>query len=193
MAFQIGAQHYLYLAYDSVTVPRTVDALIDTAGAPVGSGTVTINTIDAETPSKLKLADLIKDVTVGGSNNTVDVTTRQTARQGFSASIIATSDSNMQVQFAYEPRSTAGPNPYLREDLGILQYCFATKKTIYAIDLDASKATGGAQGVGANWSIGFSTPKEVQGQVVMDVEFALESYAQIVFYNSTDTEFQAIA
>lgn len=181
MAFQIGAQHYLYLAYSDVSTPLTINALTDNGGDPLAPGTTGINEIKAN----FKLADLIKDVTVGGNNNTVDVTTRQTARQGFSATIIATSDASMQVQFAYEPRNVAAPHAYARQDIGILLHCFTNKETIFAIDLDNTATTGGAQGVGANWSVGFSTPKEVQGQVVMDVEFALESFAQIVFYDTT--------
>ena len=180
--FQVGAEHYLYLAYSDGSTPLTVDTFVDTAGVDSPAGT-SINDIEGD----LELADLIKDVTVGGANNTVDITTRQTARAGYSASIIATSDATMQVQFAYEPRDESAKTwtAINRDDLSILYHCFITKSSIFAIDLDGSKATDGAGGLGANWTIGFSQPKEVQGQVVLDVEFALESYAQLVYWDTT--------
>lgn len=188
MAFQIGANHYLYLAYTSVTAPQSITTLLK------ANGTEDDPTKTSILDLTLVRHDLIKDVTVSGSNNKVDVTTRQTARQGFSASLIATSDASMTVQFAYEPRDDAGA--YTRDDIAILQYCFMTKTTIFAIDLDkplAQAGIGGAQGIGANWSIGMSSPKPVQDQVVMDVEFALESYAQILYTtDGTQGNFRAI-
>lgn len=176
MGFQTGAQHRLYLAYSNITTPEVVDTLLNADGTEVDiTGT-------SAKDLTLVLADQIKNVTVGGSNNKVDVTTRQTARQGFSANLIATSDATMNVQFAYEPRDDAGA--VTRNDLAILYYCFTQKLPIFAIDLDkplAVAGVGGAQGLGANWTIGISTPKEVQGQVVVDVEFALQNFAQIIY------------
>lgn len=179
MSFQLGSQHYLYLAYTTITTPIVITSLLKADGTEVTPSGVSAKEI---VTADLNQTDLIKDVTVGGSNTKVDVTTRQTARQGYSAQLIATSEGTMQVQFAYEPRDDAGT--YTRDDLAILQYCFAAKKPIFAIDLDKPlgvATVGGAQGLGANWSIGFSQPKPVQGQVVIDVEFTIESFAQILY------------
>lgn len=194
--FQIGAEHYLYLAYDNVTTPRTINTLIKTDFSNndadvVGPPAVTYTSVNG-IRSSLKVADLIRDVTVGGSNNTVDTTTRQLARQGLSGTLISTSDRNMTVQFVYEPRNDDGTPA--RQDLAILQYCFATKSSIFAIDLDKPITTGGAQGTGANFSIGFSNPKPVQDLVVLDVEFALTSFGQEIYIadNGGANEFRAL-
>lgn len=194
MAVQLGSDHYLYLAYDhtdgappTITL-KTIDTLVDTAGAEIGPGLISATDLIPD----LELVDCIKDVNIGGSNNTVDTTCRESARQGFSTSKITTSDATMSVQMQYDPRtsSAVGNNPAM----DALLYAFTTKAAIFGIDLDqklTAATDNGCSGLGGNWSIGFSMPKEVQGQVVCDFEFALESKAQWLTYDGTT--FNAIA
>lgn len=194
MAVQLGSDHYLYLAFDhtdqappAITL-YTIDTLVTTTGTEVGPGTTSITDL----VPNFQLVDCIKDVNIGGSNNTVDTTCRESARQGFSTSKITTSDATMSVQMQYDPRTNAatGNNPAM----DALLYAFTTKAAIFGIDLDqkfTALTDNGCSGLGGNWSIGFSMPKEVQGQVVCDFEFALESKAQWVTYDGTT--FNAIA
>lgn len=195
MAVQLGSDHYLYLAFthtEGAGVPaivlKTIDTLVYTDGEEVGPGEISATDIIAN----LNLVDCIKDVNIGGSNNTVDTTCRESARQGFSTSKITTSDATMSIQMQYDPRTslTTGNN----DAMDALLYAFTTKQALFGIDLDQQLITStdnGAAGLGGNWSIGFSMPKEVQGQVVCDFEFALESKAQWLVYNGT--KFHAIS
>lgn len=196
----LGSQSRLYIAYNAG--PLAIDAIVNTSGGAVG-GSTTVNTI--HTAGDLLLVDEIRDVNIGGSNNTVDTTTRESARQGFSTSIIATSDSTMTVQMVYKNLASNGAAV---GDTGLafdyLMEAFVTKSEIFAVDLDSeidTTATTGpgattnhARGLAGNWSVGFSQPKEVQGLVVVDWEFALSSKAQWIEFDATTGDvFKAIA
>lgn len=187
---QFASAHRLYLAYSSAD-PTTIyqtDDLIDVAGDALGGGTQTINDLlVAAAPTKLQLYDTIRDVNVGGSNNSVNSTVREEARQGFSTEVIVTSSMSMTVQARYLPRDASA----VLQDKGFaaLLHAWASKKSIFAIDLDKAITVAGAQGVGANWTVGYSVAKPVEGIVQIDFQLAMSSKPQLVYMNAGATEF----
>lgn len=178
--FQTGAEHYLYLGYTTsagaLTGLLTFDDTINTSGTAVDGGTSTINDITAN----LQLLDNIRDVEVGGDNQSIDTTVREDARQGFSTEIIATSSANMTFEHRYKPRDSADGSI---QDLGFeaLMRAFLTKAEIAAIDCDFSKATDGAQGLAANFTVGYSQSKPVAGLVVVNWTLTASSKTHYVW------------
>lgn len=191
MAYQTGAEHYLMLAYTGPTAPQVTDTQIKVDGTNKITGATSA-------PKDLTLVEAprIRDVNVGSAAATIDSTTRESARAGFTSNIPGPVDADFTVQFVWEPRDDTGA--IIRPDLEILQYCAAAKKTIWVCDFDKPITKLGAQGLAANWRVSWSNPKPVADLVTWDVTFLLETNPQIIVVSTVDdgsgtvAEFQAI-
>lgn len=204
---QTGAEHRFYVGVESGSLPATldlldpgtaagkkprlmgIDDLIDKNGDPSASGTQTAEVL--RSGGHYRLADLIRDVNVGGTNNEIDTTVREDARQGFSTSVIATSSATFSVQMRYEKTEGLTINPAQHGAYVVLMSAFQTKSEIWAIDLDRLITEDGAQGLSGNWSVGFSNPKPVAGLVVVDFTLTLAGKGQLIYFDSSAAKFKA--
>lgn len=178
----LGSGFRLYLAHTSTTAPVVVSSLVNADGTLATTGGSSINTIAAT----LVLADEIKNVTEAGNPNTINTTTRRVARQGVQANEITTVNRDLSAQFVYEPHTAFATPEAGYEVLDLLEFCDETKSAIFAIDLDQEISVIGARGGGANYTISLSQPREVEGQVVYDVTFAVKSFYQRVEWDGTN-------
>ena len=178
----LGSQFRFHLAYTSTTSPVVISSLVNADGTnATGAPAVSINDINAN----LTLSDELKDVTEAGNPNTINTTTRRVARQGVQSSEITTISRDLSAQFVYEPHTAFNTPEAGYEVLDLLEYLEETKSAIFVIDIDKVLGTDGAKGSGANYTVGLSQPREVEGQVVYDVTFALKSFAQRVEWDNT--------
>lgn len=186
----LGSGFRLYLAYADVTTPKVISSLVKADGTDATGSAISIN--DLVTPTDyLKVADQIKDVTESGSPNTLNTTTRSTARQGVQANEITTVNRDLTVQFVYEPRTDFATPASGYEVLDLLEYLDESSLPIFAIDLDQAKGTDGAKGAGANYTVALSQPREVEGQVVYEATFAVKSFYQRVTWDNLAGLFKA--
>ena len=199
----LGSGFHLYLAHGPLTTlstaAKTVDALIDSGGDAVGSGTVTVNTLNAAT--QLVGYDEIKNVTEGGQQNTINVTTRALGRTGVQGTEITSVNRDLEVEFVYEPRTSFAAPQAAYSILDLIEYLDANKSQyIFAIDLDGAEETAsvitgpdGCKGAGANYQVAITQTREVEGQVVTTATFAVKSFYQRVCYDGgVDAEFKLL-
>lgn len=167
--FQFGYEHYLYLAVDLSTPTNPVPKAI-TARPPVAPPTTLIHFNNAPWQEYAN----VRTVTVGGSANSVDITTRDEARSGFSSEVDVTTSGEMTFEVRYKRRTDAGAiqDPIFEA----LLKAWLGKQEIAAVDLDGPKTRNGAQGLVGNWTVGFSNQKEVQGVVIANLTLKLSSY-----------------
>lgn len=192
--FQFGFEHYLYLGVTTTTTgtaPNQVTTYTPRAlnARPVASpaaGDVSYNTADLWT----EYAN-VRTVNVGGNANSVDITTRDEARSGFSTEVDVTTTGEMTFEVRYKPTSSTGAvqdpvfEALLRAWLG--------KYEIAGVDLDKKIDQPGAQGLVGNWTVSFSNQKEVQGVVLASLTLKLSSYPNWIRRNSAGTSFTAIS
>lgn len=180
--YQFGYQHRLYLAY-SLSGGRAEPQSLNTRPSDT-TPDVTFNT------AFWSLFDGVRDVEVGGTANTVDITTRDEARTGFSSEIDVTTSGTMTTEIRYRPTldnvSTFGTD---KTGLGYeaLLKTWRRRTTIAAMDLDKEITEVGAQGLVANWGVTFTNRKEVQGVVIATVTFRLVDYADWIVQTSAGT------
>ena len=114
----LGSGFRLYLAYTNTTTPLAVSSLVNADGTLATSGASSINDIAAS----LKLADEVKNVTEAGNPNTINTTTRRTARLGVQSNEITTVSRDLTVQFVYEPHTAFATPTSGYEVLDLLEH-----------------------------------------------------------------------
>lgn len=171
--FQFGYHHYLYFGYGD-TDP----------GGPVVLGGLKFNCRPSTSPapanplhfnniSWVEYAN-VTTVNVGGSSTSVDITTRDEARSGFSTSVVVTTQGSMSFDLRYKPRDDAGD---VQDTLfEVLLKTWLSKGEIAAVDFDKPEDQLGAQGLVGNWTVNITNKKELQGAVMCTVEMALSSW-----------------
>lgn len=190
--FQFGFEHYLYLGMTN-TDPDGGGPLLATpqpqalTQRPPGSTpAVHFNNASWQEYSN------VRTVTVGGNTNSVDITTRDEARSGFSTEVDVTTSGEMTFEVRYKPTDNAGaPQDLIFE---ALLKAWLGKKEIAAVDLDKPLTSPGAQGLVGNWTVTFSNQKEVQGVVLANLTLKLSSLPNwIRAADNTGTNFAIIS
>lgn len=168
--FQFGFEHHLYVAIDNTTTPGAPVPVALTQRPPGGptAGLYHYNTANLWTEYTN-----VRTVNVGGNNNSVDITTRDEARTGFSTEVNVTTTGEMTFEVRYKPTNSAGNVTDLIFEA--LLRAWLGKKEIAAVDLDKPLDEPGAQGLVGNWTVGFSNQKEVQGVVLANLTLRLSS------------------
>ena len=167
--YQFGSEHYLYIAQTS-GIPTAI-----TSRSVAGGNN--FNEI-----TDFVLMDNVRDVNESQNNNSVNITTRDDARQGLSINVIATTEAGLTFEVLYKPNNGATVQD---ESFLALLVAARTKKEIAAVDLDSSKTTLGAQGQAGNWNVAMSRSKPVEGVVTATVTMNLSSFGD--FVKATDT------
>lgn len=165
--FQFGYEHYLYLAVD-VSTPTNPIPKAFTQRPPGSAPAIHFNNAPwVEYPN-------VRTVTVGGNANSVDITTRDEARSGFSSEVDVTTSGEMTFEVRYKRRNDSGAiqDPIFEA----LLKAWLGKQEIAAVDLDNNKGVAGAQGLVGNWTVSFSNQKEVQGVVIASLTLKLSSF-----------------
>ena len=178
--FQYGFQHYLYLAHDGAGAAEALDSR---AGA--------LPAINFNTASWVEYSN-VRTVTVGGSSNSVDITTRDEARSGFSTEVDATTTGEMSFEVRYKRTTDAG----VVQDWGFeaLLKTWLGRTEIAAMDLDQIITGTGAQGLVGNWTVSFTNQKEVAGVVLATVTMKLSSFPNWVrTADGTGTNFAIVS
>lgn len=196
--FQFGYEHYLYLGIQKDTNdafnPKALNSRPGDASPDIhyNGGAFSLGTSGvASTGLWLEYAN-VRTVNVGGNSNSVDITTRDEARSGFSSEVDATTTGEMTFEARYKPTDASGaPVDLIYE---ALLKAWLTKKEIAAIDLDKPLGQAGAQGLVANWTVTFGQQKEVQGVVITNVTMKLSSFPNYIRAGSASaTDFDPIS
>lgn len=177
--FQFGSEHYLYIAHNS-GVPVALN------GRPGDSGPPT-NTYETFGPSGLDYWDEypnVMDLNEANNNNTVNITTRDEARQGLSSEVIATTTGSMSFQIRYKPNTSGATTPQDAIFRALLR-ASRFKLEIAAVDLDRAITQTGAQGQVGNWVVAMSRSKPVEGVVTAQVDFNLSSFGDWIIADDT--------
>lgn len=182
--FQFGYEHYLHLAVD-ISTPTNPIPKAFTQRPPGDSPAIHFNNAPWQEYAN------VRTVTVGGSANSVDITTRDEARSGFSSEVDVTTTGEMTFEVRYKRRTDAGAiqDPIFEA----LLKAWLGKLEIAAVDLDGPLTRNGAQGLAGNWTVGFSNQKEVQGVVIANLTLKLSSYPNWIRAGDTSgTAFVAV-
>jgi hypothetical protein len=168
--FQFGFEHHLYIAAtdDPATVGDATDYTIPQALNGVLTGTVNVNNAAWHEYAN------VRTVNVGGNATSVDITTREEARSGFSSEVDVTTSGEMTFEVRYKPTDSNGV--YQDVLFAALMKTWLGKKEIAAVDLDKLYTVKGAQGLAGNWTVNFSAQKEVQGVVLCNLTLKLSSF-----------------
>lgn len=168
--FQFGYEHYLYLGVDTTvaTNPLARELTMRPGQTPAPTVQRHFNNMTWQEYAN------VRTVTVGGNANSVDITTRDEARSGFSTEVDVTTSGEMTFEIRYKPTNDAGAiqDPIFEA----LLKAWLGKKEIAAVDLDKKINVAGAQGLVGNWTVSFSNQKEVQGVVLANITLKLSSF-----------------
>jgi len=165
--FQFGSEHYFYFAHNA-GVPLALNGRPGDTPAP----TNTYATFGPATDDRWDEYGNIRDTDESSNNNTVNITTREDARQGNSIEVIATTTQSMTLEIRYKPNAPGAVTPQDLIFLALLR-CSRFKKEIAAVDLDRPINQIGAQGQVGNWTVAMTRLKPVEGVVVARVSLAL--------------------
>ena len=167
--FQFGSEHYLYVAHDG-GVPKAMNGRPGDSPAP----TQTYETFGPAGLDYWKQYGNVRDLSESANNNTVNITTREDARQGLSIEVITTTTASMSFEIRYKPNASGATTPQDQIFLAILR-ASRFKQEIAAVDLDRPIDQIGAQGQVGNWTVAMARSKPVEGVVVAQVDFNLSS------------------
>lgn len=196
--FQFGFEHYLYIAMDEVDIDPGAGTTL--APVPIALTHRPVTPAPDPLPSPyyhynnapwVEYSN-VRTVSVGGNANSVDITTRDEARSGFSTEVNVTTTGEMTFEVRYKPTNDAGEVVDLLFEA--LLRAWLGKKEIAAVDLDKPITSPGAQGLAGNWTVGFSNQKEVQGVVMSNLTLRLSSLPTwIRAADNTGTGFVAVS
>lgn len=178
--FQFGSEHYYYFGVDATGRPQAMNGRPGDLPAPT-------HTYETFGPAGLDLwteYGNIRDTSESNNNNTVNITTREDARQGNSIDVIATTSASVSLQVRYKPNAQGTTTP---QDLIFAALLRASrfKKEIAAVDLDRPIDQIGAQGQVGNWIVAMSRSKPVEGVVVADVTLTLSGLSDWIIAEDT--------
>ncbi len=185
--FQFGNEHHLYLLLDSNNKAVALNSRPGQTNPTPPTPAITYNSIPGG--AAWTLYDAIRDLNVGGNDNTVDVTTRDEARLGFSTEVVVTTGGEMTFEVRYKRRTDVGSFGTVQDFAHeALLRAWLAKTEIAAIDLDQALGTAGAQGLVANWSVTFGLAKPVQGMLASNITLRMSTFPDwIVKQTSTTT------
>ena len=136
--------------------------------------------------------DTIRDLNVGGSENTVDATTRDEARKGFTVEPVVSQTGQMTFQVRWTASQQADLSDADTNFVALLK-AWRGQTSVALMELDQEATVTGAQGFVGNFNISFTWNKPVQGIVVADVNARLVGFPDwIVAQDGTGTNFNII-
>lgn len=200
MAFQFSGQHKFFLGVSDATpgpegTPLETNATVDSAGDPEAgvASPVTVNTLWAA--GDLQLYKNIRDLNEAGSNNTVNITTREEAELGISSEVIATTTRTLTTEILYQPANftTGAATDLLYKALKLASI---NKTGIFVMDLDADPndaSIDGASGYGATYRVALSTAKPVEGVVTVTATFSGPTKGQELVWDKTAGVFKPLS
>ena len=180
--FQFGYEHRLYIG---------ANVLSDRPSTMGGNGTGTHFNTAAQWTSAY---DTIRDLDVGGSENTVDITTRDEARKGFTVEPVVSQTGQITFQIRWLPSQQADLSDADANFVKLLK-AWRGQDSVALMELDQERENEGAQGFVGNFNISFNWNKPVQGVVVVDVNARLVSYPDWIVcqsYSSPNSTFEII-
>jgi hypothetical protein len=137
----------------------------------------------------------VRDLTVGGSPTTADITTRDEARTGFSSEVDVFQSGSMTFQARYKPRTVGTGKGTIQDQIfEALDDAARNRTSIAGVDLDGQliDANGGIKGVFANWTVTITNTKPVAGAVIADVTLKLVSFSARIVWNATTKLFEEL-
>ncbi|MGB0600430.1 MAG: hypothetical protein ACPGLY_27450 [Rubripirellula sp.] len=176
--YQFGYEHRLYIGANPLN-GRPGDA---------GPPTSHYNTASQWTSP----FDQIRDLNVGGGENTVDITTRDEGRRGFTVEPIVTQTGQISFQIRWQASQQADLSD-LDSAFKKLLTSWRSKASVSLLELDQPATSVGAQGLVGNFNITFNWNKPVQGVVVVDVNARLVGFPDwVVAQDGTGNNFEVI-
>ena len=171
--FQFGYEHRLYVG----------DAVLTDRPALAGGGDTDTHFNTAGQWPNAGMYDTIRDLDVGGSENTVDITTRDEARKGFTVEPVVSQTGQMNFQIRWQASEQADLSDADVNFVKLLK-ALRTQSSVALLELDQEKSSPGAQGFVGNFNVSFNWNKPVQGVVVVDVTARLVSFPDWVIVQS---------
>lgn len=169
--FQFGYEHYLYLG-------ATGGPPVDTPQALTGRPS---ETVDYTNWSANEWAN-IRTLNLGGNTNSINITTRDEARSGFSSEVDVTQTGQMTFEVRYKRLNGATVQDPLFE---VALKAWLGKLEFAACDFDQQITVLGTQGLIGNWTATFTNNKEVEGAVLSNMTLKLSSFPNWIRLTAT--------
>jgi len=150
-----------------MAIPFGKDAVLYYSGTPLATGTTATSLIGTWAEY-----DNVRDVTGNFSAETVDVTTRATAKLGWAASAAVLNNGEISFNMPQTPVGTADTT------FDAIRDAWLDKSEVTLVALTADVTTSGSQGLAANFSVSMSQNQPVKDVQSWDVTCTVSSFPE---------------